>query len=388
MVVVVCGVVWEESVGVRDGFRVIDGDGHMMEPTDIWDRYVEGSFRDRAPKVVGHRSKTRHVYGPCEIFPGGGGANLGCPQRPTHFEADFPERFGEAYESYWSLSSRLQHMDEEGTDIMVGFPTTGGVATSEAVKDPALQAALCRAYNNWGVDYCADSGGRVKFIGIISVKDLDGAVREVGRLAGHGEVAAVVLPAIHAQGRLFCEPEYDRLWAAFCAAGFAACFHGGSAQQTWFRPWTEAGLLPTAHSLSFPVEAMAAVGTVIDGGVLERFPELRTGFYGQRRLGAVVVVASGRAFRGPAGSLLGGSRASMKPSEYFARQCFVALDPTKVSWPWSSSSSTGRTCCSTVTILTPIRPSRERSRFLDQPISERPNERSSGTTPSDSTVSE
>ena len=311
---------------MRDGFRVIDGDGHMMEPTDIWDRYVEGSFRDRAPKVVGHRSKTRHVYGPCEIFPEGAGDR--GPQRPTHFEADFPERFGEAYESYWSLSSRLQHMDEEGTDIMVGFPTTGGVATSEAVKDPALQAALCRAYNNWGVDYCADSGGRVKFIGIISVKDLDGAVREVERLAGHGEVAAVVLPAIHAQGRLFCEPEYDRLWAAFCAAGFAACFHGGSAQQTWFRPWTEAGLLPTAHSLSFPVEAMAAVGTVIDGGVLERFPELRTGFY-ECNAGWVPWWLSrlDEHFEGRQARYSEGRELSMKPSEYFARQCFVALDP-------------------------------------------------------------
>ena len=156
MVVAVWVVVREESVGVRDSFRVIDGDGHMMEPMDIWDSYVEGSFRERAPKVVGHRSKTRHVYGPCEIFPEGAGDR--GPQRPTHFEADFPERFGEAYESYWSLSSRLKHMDEEGTDIMVGFPTTGGVATSEAVKDPALQAALCRAYNNWGVDYCARLG--------------------------------------------------------------------------------------------------------------------------------------------------------------------------------------------------------------------------------------
>ena len=81
-------------------------------------------------------------------FPGGLGVGdlWGFRSVPTHFEADFPERFGEAYESYWSLSSRLKHMDEEGTDIMVGFPTTGGVATSEAVKDPALQAALCRAY--------------------------------------------------------------------------------------------------------------------------------------------------------------------------------------------------------------------------------------------------
>ncbi|MEE9247745.1 MAG: hypothetical protein V3U79_03500 [Dehalococcoidia bacterium] len=62
---------------------------------------------------------------------------------------------------------------QEGVDIQVCFPTNGGVATSSNIKDFKLQAAHCRAYNNWAADFCQDSGGRVQFIAQLSLKDID-----------------------------------------------------------------------------------------------------------------------------------------------------------------------------------------------------------------------
>ena len=38
------------------GYKVIDGDGHMYEPVDLWDRYVEPEYYDKRPiidKVLG-----------------------------------------------------------------------------------------------------------------------------------------------------------------------------------------------------------------------------------------------------------------------------------------------------------------------------------------------
>src|SRR5262245_37179823 len=34
----------------KRGFRVIDSDMHVMEPPDLWQRYVDPRFRDRAPR--------------------------------------------------------------------------------------------------------------------------------------------------------------------------------------------------------------------------------------------------------------------------------------------------------------------------------------------------
>jgi len=30
-------------------YRVIDADGHVLEPIDLWDRYMDPKYHDRAP---------------------------------------------------------------------------------------------------------------------------------------------------------------------------------------------------------------------------------------------------------------------------------------------------------------------------------------------------
>src|SRR5437868_1227749 len=33
----------------KNGFKILDSDMHIMEPWDLWQRYIEPEFRDRAP---------------------------------------------------------------------------------------------------------------------------------------------------------------------------------------------------------------------------------------------------------------------------------------------------------------------------------------------------
>src|SRR5258705_6517690 len=33
-------------------YNVIDADGHILEPLDLWDKYMDPKFRDRAPRLV------------------------------------------------------------------------------------------------------------------------------------------------------------------------------------------------------------------------------------------------------------------------------------------------------------------------------------------------
>src|SRR5438552_3540351 len=33
-------------------YKIIDADGHILEPVDIWDRYMDPAYRDRAPRMV------------------------------------------------------------------------------------------------------------------------------------------------------------------------------------------------------------------------------------------------------------------------------------------------------------------------------------------------
>ena len=33
-------------------YNVIDADGHILEPLDLWAKYMDPRFRDRAPRLV------------------------------------------------------------------------------------------------------------------------------------------------------------------------------------------------------------------------------------------------------------------------------------------------------------------------------------------------
>ena len=33
-------------------YNAIDADGHVLEPTTLWDDYMDPAFRDRAPRLV------------------------------------------------------------------------------------------------------------------------------------------------------------------------------------------------------------------------------------------------------------------------------------------------------------------------------------------------
>src|SRR3989475_12311255 len=33
-------------------YKVIDADGHILEPVDIWDKYIDPAYRARAPRMI------------------------------------------------------------------------------------------------------------------------------------------------------------------------------------------------------------------------------------------------------------------------------------------------------------------------------------------------
>ena len=37
---------------MKNGFKIIDSDMHIMEPLDLWERYIDSRFKERAPRAV------------------------------------------------------------------------------------------------------------------------------------------------------------------------------------------------------------------------------------------------------------------------------------------------------------------------------------------------
>ena len=74
--------------------------------------------------------RTAHFfhYGPCELFPEGtqrGSTGGERGRRPPKVSERNKEKYREAFESGWSVESRLKDMERYGWDKMVCIPGTG-----------------------------------------------------------------------------------------------------------------------------------------------------------------------------------------------------------------------------------------------------------------------
>ena len=43
---------------MKSGFKIMDSDMHLREPADLWDKYMEPEWRDRAPKILSSTARS------------------------------------------------------------------------------------------------------------------------------------------------------------------------------------------------------------------------------------------------------------------------------------------------------------------------------------------
>ena len=182
---------------------LIDADGHILEPPDLWEKYLEPKYRDRAIRIkVGDdgREYLEIDNHPAKLTSSTLLASLGGmkklqelgatvedvnAQRRELLKSRAGEKRGvfaslegvETVDNYVSgaafgamdMKERLQLLDTEGMAKSVLYPTIGLLWEAE-VFDADLSAAYCRAYNRWIADFCRDSGGRLVPIAHISLR--------------------------------------------------------------------------------------------------------------------------------------------------------------------------------------------------------------------------
>ena len=165
----------------KNGFKVFDSDMHIMEPPDLWERYIDPEFRPRAPR--GRTSENVRDLG--LIFPNTAPSvrrTAGALHRGHNYEKN-QQIYRDHSERGWNGEVQLEAMDTEGIDVAVLFPTRGLSVLTYPDHEPVFAAALARAYNDWLHDFCQADPNRLLGAGMISVYDIDDAVSETRRVA-------------------------------------------------------------------------------------------------------------------------------------------------------------------------------------------------------------
>jgi predicted TIM-barrel fold metal-dependent hydrolase len=256
---------------------VIDADSHVMEPPDLWERYLEPRYRDRAIRIVVDGDGVEQLImgeqvvlagnlaglggagvGPAELFGGGMQYRDGCP--PASFDP----------------AARLALYREWGLDAGVVFPTIGILPID--CTDDDLLSAYARAYNTWQAEFAAGTDGRALPIALLNLRDLDGAVRELDRCLALG-FKGVFLPPEPVAGVRPGEPHFDPLWQRCAEAGAVVCLHvivrfGGAGVP--FEPWLMAGAgIVFGFTLGAPGQIIPALATMVLDGLFDRVPSMR-----------------------------------------------------------------------------------------------------------------
>jgi predicted TIM-barrel fold metal-dependent hydrolase len=196
-----------------------------------------------------------------------------------------------------------------------------------------------RAHNRWLADFCAAAPGRRAGIAQVLLHDVDAAVAEIRWAKEAGLTGGVLLPGAPPGSGLapLYAPDYEPIWATCEELGLPVNHHSGSAAPDY-------GDYPEAKIL-FLIEvtwwAHRTLWHLLVAGVMERHPELQFVFTEQ---GTAWLPEQLRQLdyyyarmRGAAGSqehewgadVMG--RLSLKPSEYWARQCHVGSSFIRVA---------------------------------------------------------
>lgn len=142
---------------------------------------------------------------------------------------------GGAYDAVWDMNKRLAMFDAEGiAGSVVIFGAQGAMCplfgSSNEPQPPDVRAAMAGAYNRWLAEFCGESHGRMAGLMVaVPHPDCDELARtiEAGRAAG---MAGVMMSEIAGHDRAepaLSDPFWEPMWAACADLAMPICIHAG-----------------------------------------------------------------------------------------------------------------------------------------------------------------
>jgi predicted TIM-barrel fold metal-dependent hydrolase len=322
---------------MKDGLRFVDCDMHIMEPVDLFDRYLDGRFKDRVMLQIGADGRPRRGTIVIDGLPTTRDAEMQQYRkrnRPGTTHSTQPlsgsrladtGRLDFAIDRKYNAEAQVMGMAMEGVDIAVLYPTTGLSLIARDGLDPQLSLALCQAYNNWIHEFCQYSPERLKFVAMLPVHDVHLASRELVRCVRElGAVGSFIRPNL-VNGHYWHSNYWDPLYSLHEELDVTWGFHEGTgAWYSYFNDLYGENRF-YRHVASHWIEMQQALIAMIIGGVFEFHPGLRVGFL-EAQNSWVPGLLSRIEWDYPQYRDSHAPYLSMTPREYFRRNCWAAVE--------------------------------------------------------------
>jgi predicted TIM-barrel fold metal-dependent hydrolase len=227
-------------------FPVFDSDSHVVEPPELWDKYLDPDYR-----VLGRRALWRHNGETNSYLKIDGEVvrDTMNPNIPRHaiwrpgmtwddIGALDASRRHDMNPGAYDPRARLADMDKMGVDQAFLYPTWFAEAFP-LVSDPDTANALARAYNDWIADFCAADRRRLFAAAMLPLQDMDLALAELRRVAKNPSFRGAFIRPMFVGDTYLTNPFYDPLWAELEKLGVVAAVHPTAG--LWNPEWTSHG---------------------------------------------------------------------------------------------------------------------------------------------------
>ena len=231
-----------------DGYRLIDSDAHVLEPADMFEKYLEPEFRSPLPIAWSGYAGEPLAFGFKLVIPSAAGGEYVMPFGRDPMNDERRSRFGgfafdegepvtlpghdEAYLDFarkgFAPEIYSMAMERTGIDYMVVYPTVGLLTTAVPNLAADAAAAYRRAYNNWLHDFCSEAGGRVFGAASVDLRDAEEAAREARRCVNQFGFKAVHINPVPVGNHRLYDSFYEPLWNALEELDVPLAIHTGT----------------------------------------------------------------------------------------------------------------------------------------------------------------
>ena len=143
----------------------------------------------------------------------------------TFFDPDSQESYDKSKpvlaggsEGEWDPAVRVRELEADGIVGEVIFPQMapfgGGLMQYRTPVDLEQNLAGNRAYNRWLADLCNENPGRHAGVALITVEDIDVAIKDVTDAKEAGLWGGVLIPSGTGDNPYYHDPRYEPLWSA------------------------------------------------------------------------------------------------------------------------------------------------------------------------------
>ena len=334
-----------------NGYRIIDADGHVLEHPTAMLQYAPAKFRDRIFHLESKPdgSEVVHYAGhtaPANYLAVAGTGGMSKEDRMRAASGQL--KYSEIKPGAFNAKARLEEIAIDGIQQSVVYPTL--MLGLPGFPDAEFAEVQARAYNRWIAEYCGYAPTRLFGVAVIPQQDIARSLTVIREAKDIGLVGIFMRPNPSVDGQYFSDPSYEPLWALCEELDLTVGFHpylaadmpgacrnlhlwnyrapGGSVdfvEAMSQSPITRLHNIFFSQGLSNVYDMMTTIAMMIGGGVLEHHPTLRCIFLEAN--GGWIAPFLERLdhhyeiFGWDVPAL------TMKPSDYFKRQCWISFDP-------------------------------------------------------------